>query len=53
MHRPNAQEFVQSLLESLDGLPADFVQRFEEILTKEEGDRSLAIRQLFEDLAGE
>jgi hypothetical protein len=53
MHRPNAQEFVQSLFETLDDLPADFVKRFEEILTKVGGDRALAIRQLFEDLAGE
>ena len=53
MHRPNAQEFVQALLETLDDLPADFVRRFHEILTKEAGDRALAIRQLFEDLAGE
>lgn len=53
MHRPNAQEFVQSLLETLDDLPADFVRRFEEILTREEGDRSQALRELFEELAGE
>jgi hypothetical protein len=53
MHRPNAQEFVQSLLETIDDLPPDFAQRFEEILTREDPDRSQAIRQLFEDLAGE
>ena len=53
MHRPNAQEFVRSVLETLDDLPPDFIERFEEILTRDDGDRSLAIRQLFEDLAGE
>ena len=53
MHRPNAQEFVQSLLETLDDLPPDFVQRFAEILTREDADRSQAIRQLFEELTGE
>ena len=29
------------------------VQRFEEILTREDADRSQTIRQLFEELAGE
>ena len=53
MHRPNAQEFVQSLLETLDDLPPDFVRRFEEVLTREDADRSQALRQLFEELAGE
>jgi metal-responsive CopG/Arc/MetJ family transcriptional regulator len=53
MHRPNTQEFVQSVLETLDDLPPDFVQRFEEILTREDADRSQAIRQLFEELTGE
>jgi predicted Zn-dependent protease with MMP-like domain len=53
MHRPNTQEFVQSVLETLDDLPPDFVQRFEEILTREDADRSQTIRQLFEELAGE
>ena len=54
MHRPSAQEFLQSLLETLDDLPPGFDRRFEEILKKEEeGDRSQAIRQLFEEFAGE
>ena len=53
MHRPSAQEFLQTLLEKLDDLPPDFVRRFEEILKKEDVDRSQAIRQLFEDFAGE
>jgi metal-responsive CopG/Arc/MetJ family transcriptional regulator len=53
MHRPGAQEFLQALLDTLDDLPPDFVRRFEEILKKEDVDRSQAIRQLFEDFAGE
>jgi hypothetical protein len=53
MHRPNAQEFLQALLETLDDLPADFARRFGEILKQDEADRSLAIRQLFEDFAGD
>ena len=51
MHRPSAQEFLQALLETLDDLPTDFARRFDEILTKDEPDRSQAIRQLFEDVA--
>jgi hypothetical protein len=53
MHRPSAQEFLQALLETLDNLPADFALRFEEILKKDEADRSLAIRQIFEEFAGD
>jgi predicted Zn-dependent protease with MMP-like domain len=53
MHRPSAQEFLQALLEALDDLPPDFARRFEEVLKKEDTDRSQAIRQLFEDFAGE
>ena len=53
MYPPSAQEFLQMLLEALDDLPADFARRFEEILKKEDVDRSQAIRQLFEDVAGE
>lgn len=53
MHRPSAQEFLRNLLETLENLPPDFAQRFAEILKKEDGDRSPAIRRLFEDAAGE
>jgi hypothetical protein len=53
MYPPSAQEFVQALLEELDDLPADFARRFEEVLKKENVDRSQAIRQLFEDFAGD
>lgn len=53
MHRPSAQEFLETLLRSLGDLPPDFVKRFEEVLEKPDADRSQAIRQLFEEAAGE
>lgn len=53
MHRPSAEEFLQALLETLDDLPPDFARRLEEVLKKEGVDRSQAIRQLFEDFAGD
>lgn len=53
IHRPTAQEFVKAVLERLDDLPEDFVRRFEEVLTEDHVDRSQAIRQLFEEFAGE
>ena len=53
MHRPSAQEFLQALLETLDDLPPDFARRLEELLKKEDVDRSQAIRKLFEDFAGD
>lgn len=53
MYRPSAQEFLHALLEALDDLPPDFARRFEEVLKNKDVDRSQAIRQLFEDFAGE
>jgi hypothetical protein len=53
MHRPSADEFLQALLETLDDLPPDFALRLEEVLKREDVDRSQAIRQLFEEFAGE
>ena len=53
MHRPSAQDFLQALLEALDDLPPDFARRLEEILKSDGLDRSQAIRQLFEEAAGE
>ena len=53
MHRPSAEEFLQTLLETLDDLPPDFARRFEEVVKNEDVDRWQAIRQLFEDFAGE
>jgi hypothetical protein len=53
MHRPSAQEFLQAMLATLDDLPPDFIRRFEDVLKKDDADRSQLIRQLFEDVAGE
>jgi metal-responsive CopG/Arc/MetJ family transcriptional regulator len=53
MHRPSAQEFLLAVLGVLDDLPPDFARRLEEVLKKDNVDRSQAIRQLFEDFAGE
>jgi metal-responsive CopG/Arc/MetJ family transcriptional regulator len=53
MHRPSAEEFLLALLETLDELPPELAQRFADMLKKDHVDRSAAIRQLFEDVAGE
>jgi hypothetical protein len=53
MHRPNAQEFLQALLETLEDLPPDFARRFEEVLNQKDVDRAQALRQLFEEFAGD
>jgi hypothetical protein len=53
MHRPSAEEFLLTLLETLDELQPDLGQRFAALLKKDNVDRSAAIRQLFEDLAGD
>ena len=53
MHRPSAQEFLLTLLDTLDELPPDLARRFAELLKTEHVDRPAAIRQLFEDIAGE
>jgi hypothetical protein len=53
MPRPSAQEFFQTLLEGLEDLPPDFARRFAEVLKRDEEDRTQAIRQLFEEMAGD
>jgi ribbon-helix-helix CopG family protein len=53
MSRPSAEEFLRTLLEALEGLPPDLALRLEELLKNEHVDRSQAIRQLFEELAGD
>lgn len=53
MHRPSAEEFFLALLETLDELPPHLAERFAALLKKDDVDRSAAIRQLFEDVAGE
>jgi hypothetical protein len=53
VHRPSAEEFLLTLLGGLDELPPDLARRFAELLKKEHVDRAAAIRQLFEDVAGD
>jgi hypothetical protein len=53
MSRPSVQEFLRTLLEALEDLPPDLAPRFEELLNSPHVDRSQAIRQLFEELAGD
>ena len=53
MPRPSAQEFVQTLLESLEDLPPDLARRIDEVLKRQGPERAQALRQLFEELAGE
>jgi len=53
MQRPNEQEFLHQVLETLKDLPPELAQRFAEILKKKDVDRSQAIRELFEEFAGE
>ena len=53
MHRPSAEEFLLTLLKALDELPPNLPERFDALLKTEHVDRSAAIRQLLEDVAGE
>ena len=53
MHRPSAEEFLLTLLETLDELPPDLAERLAKLLKKDDVDRSAALRQLFEDVAGD
>ena len=53
MHRPSAEEFLLMLLETLDELPPELATRFAALLENQEVDRAAAIRQLFEDAAGD
>ena len=52
MH-PSADEFLRTLLETLDELPPELARRLEEVVKKEHVDRSQAIRQLFEEVAAD
>jgi hypothetical protein len=53
MQRPSAQEFLLKVLEALEDLPPDFTRRLAEVLKNPDVDRSLALRRLFEDFAGD
>ncbi len=53
MLRPSEREFLQQVLEVLKDLPPGLAERLAEILGRKDVDRAQAIRQLFEDLAGD
>jgi hypothetical protein len=53
MPRQSADEFLLTLLDTLDDLPPDFASRFVDTLKRGDEERSQAIRQLFEDAAGD
>ena len=53
MAHPSAEEFIQTLLATLDDLPPGFARRLEEVLKQPHVDRSQAMRELFEEFAGE
>jgi len=53
MHRPSAEEFLLTLLETLDELPPDLAARVAALLKNDHVDRAAALRQLFEDVTGE
>ena len=53
MANSSAEEFIQTLLATLDDLPPGFGRRLEEVLKQPHADRSQAIRELFEEFAGE
>jgi hypothetical protein len=53
MHRPSAEEFLLTLLETLEDLPPDLARRLSEVLKVRDLDRAQAIRQLFEEFAGD
>lgn len=53
MAHPSADEFFQTLLETLDDLPPELARRLEEVVKRPQADRSLAIRELFEECAEE
>jgi hypothetical protein len=53
MHRPSAEEFLLTLLETLQDLPPDLAGRLAELVKQPDADRAQAIRRLFEELAGD
>ena len=53
MHRPGAEEFLLAILQTLEELPPDLARRLADVLKRPDGERAQAIRQLFEELAGD
>jgi hypothetical protein len=53
MAHPTAEEFFRTLLATMEDLPPGLAGRLEEVLKQRDVDRSHAIRELFEEFAGE
>jgi hypothetical protein len=53
MQRPNAQEFLVAVLETLDDLPPDLAARLVAVVEEQAPDRAQAIRRVFEECAGD
>ena len=54
MHRPSAEEFLVAVLDTLEDFPPDLAARLAEVLKQQDvTDRAQAIRQLFEEYAGD
>jgi hypothetical protein len=50
---PDAEEFLSKLLATLPDLPPELARRLREAVKKSPVERAQAIRQLFEDAAGD
>jgi hypothetical protein len=53
MPRANVDEFLLAALDDVADLPPELAERLEAILKQQSLDRARAIRQLFEELAGD
>jgi hypothetical protein len=53
MSHIGVEQFLRTLLEALDDVPPELAARLEELLNSPHVDRPQAIRQLFEELAGD
>jgi hypothetical protein len=53
MQRPSAEEFLLTVLETLEDLPPDLARRLAELVKQPPADRAQAIRRLFEECAGD
>jgi len=53
MQRPNAEEFLVAVLETLDDLPPDLAARLVDVIKQQAPDRAQAIRRAFEEYAGD
>jgi hypothetical protein len=53
MPRPNAEEFLVTVLETLEDLPPDLAARLADVIKEQAPDRAQAIRRVFEECAGD